>query len=174
MTTSSGAPRLERLTVWLATGLGVGLVVPAPGTIGTAVWGLPFAWLVGQLPGTGWQIVAVMVAFLIGVPLTTVANRTLGVGKDHQAIVWDEIASLPVVFLLAPMASWRIALVGFCLHRLLDITKPPPARQLERLPEGWGIMADDMMAAIYACALMGAMVWLDERTGWLILATSQG
>jgi phosphatidylglycerophosphatase A len=46
--------------------------------------------------------------------------------------------------------GWQLALAGFMLHRLLDITKPPPARQLERLPQGLGIMADDFAAAVYA------------------------
>jgi len=117
---------------------------------------------------------AIVAAVAIGVPLTTVANRTLGVEKDHQAIVWDEVACLPVVYLLVRMANWRVALLGFCLYRLLDITKPPPARQLERLPRGWGIMADDLMAAAYACALLVAIVWIDDRSGWHLLSASEG
>ena len=67
----------------------------------------------------------------------TAAGRALGGKKDNQAIVWDEIVTVPVVFLLVPLTNWKIALAGFVLHRLFDITKPPPARQLERLPEAW-------------------------------------
>jgi phosphatidylglycerophosphatase A len=142
--------------------------------VATAAWGLPLAWLVGQLPGFGWQLLAIGVAVLVGVPLATKANRTLGVEKDHQAIVWDEIASLPMVFLLVPMANWRIAAAGFALHRLFDITKPPPVRQLEQLPEGWGVMADDVMAAIYACLALWGLAWLDLRAGWVLLLHSAG
>jgi phosphatidylglycerophosphatase A len=168
------APRLRSLAVWLATCFGLGLVSPAPGTLGTAVGGLPMAWAIGQLPAAGWQYLAIAVLFLVGIPLTTRANRALGVEKDHQAIVWDEIASMPVVFLLVPLTNWRIAALGFALHRLFDISKPPPARQLERLPEGWGVMADDTMAAIYACVGLWALAWLDARSGWMLLSGSAG
>ena len=159
---------------WLATGLGIGLIAPAPGTIGTALWGLPFAWLVGQLPGIGWQILVIAVAIAVGIPLTTAANRALGVEKDNQAIIWDEIATLPIVFLFVPLTNWRVAVVGFALHRFFDILKPPPAAQLERLPEGFGVMADDMMAAIYACAVMLGLAWLDQRAGWMLLSPHAG
>jgi hypothetical protein len=57
-----------RLAVCLATGLGVGLVLPAPGTFGTAIWGLPLTWLIGQLPGIQWQIAAILAAILLGSP----------------------------------------------------------------------------------------------------------
>jgi phosphatidylglycerophosphatase A len=165
-------PVRQRFAVWVATGFGVGLFVPAPGTVGTALWGLPVAFLFSFLPGSGWQIAGVVAMFLIGVPLTTVANRALGAEKDHQSIVWDEIASMPIVFLLVPMSNWRVAVAGFLLHRLFDITKPPPAAQLERLPSGWGIMADDLMAAIYAGIALWGVALLDERLGWMFLSIS--
>ena len=60
----------------------------------------------------------------------------------------------------------RSPLAGFLLHRLFDITKPPPARQLERLPDGLGVMADDVMASVYAClALAGTGV--ARSSGWV-------
>jgi phosphatidylglycerophosphatase A len=135
---------------------------------------MPWAWAVGQLPGIGWQLLAVLVVVLVGIPLATAANRALGIAKDHQAIVWDEIAAMPIVFLLVPLANWKVALAGFALFRFFDILKPPPARQLERLPEGLGIMADDLMAAIYACAVLGLLAWLDTRASWLLLAAIRG
>src|SRR4051812_11362211 len=163
-----------RISVWMATGLGVGLVAPAPGTFGAAIWGLPLAWVIGQLPGIGWQIIAILVANLVGIPVATMAGRVLGGRKDNQAIIWDEIATVPVVFLLVPLTNWRVAVAGFIAHRLCDITKPPPARQLERLPEGLGVMADDWMAAIYACLLMGAVAWGLRTAGWTILSVAIG
>jgi phosphatidylglycerophosphatase A len=164
----------QRIAVFLMTGFGVCRIVAAPGTIGTALFGVPFAWAVGQLPGIGWQVVAIALAFLVGVPLATAANRALGAEKDHQAIVWDEIASMPVVFLLVPMINWRAALAGFVLHRIFDISKIPPAAQLERLPEGLGVMADDLMAAIYAGASLALLNWLDGWAGWGVLAAIGG
>jgi phosphatidylglycerophosphatase A len=73
------------------------------------------------------------------------------------------------VFLFAPLTNWRIAAAGFVLHRLMDILKPPPARQLERLPEGLGVMADDWMASVYAAAIMVGLVWLDRTYRWNLL-----
>ena len=148
-----------RIATWLATGLGVGLVFPAPGTCGAALWGIPLAWAIAQLPGTAWQIAAIVATNLIGIPLATAAGKALGGKKDNQAIIWDEIATVPIVFLLFPLTNWKVALAGFAAHRLFDITKPPPARQLERLPEGLGVMADDWIAGIYGCLLMGALAW---------------
>jgi phosphatidylglycerophosphatase A len=162
----------DRLAAGLATGLGLGLVMPAPGSIGSLVWGLPLAWGIGHLPGLGWQLATIVLLNLIGIPLTTLAGRALGGKKDNQAIIWDEIATVPVVFLFVPITNWRIALAGFAAHRLLDITKPPPARHLERLPEGLGVMADDWIAAVYACALFVALVWLDAAAGWNLFQAS--
>src|SRR5215204_1593177 len=135
-----------RIAVWMATGFGLGLVAPAPGTFGAAIWGLPLAWAIGQLPGIGWQVCAIILTNLVGIPLATAAGYALGGKKDNQAIIWDEIATVPVVFLLVPLANWKVAVAGFFAHRLCDITKPPPAQQLERLPDGLGVMADDWIA----------------------------
>jgi len=134
--------------VWLATGGWIGFVPRAPGTFGTLL-GIPLAWGLGQLP-LGLNIAAVVAICLLGVPVCSAAVRRLGGPKDPGCIVLDEIASLPIALLGIGLASWQIALAGFLLHRLFDITKPPPARQLESLPAGLGIMADDWAAGAYA------------------------
>jgi phosphatidylglycerophosphatase A len=136
-------------SVWLATGLGVGLFAPAPGTFGAAIGSL-VAWGVSYLPGFPAQLAAVVALNLVGIPICTAAGRSLGGKKDNQAIILDEIASMPILFLFVPLTHWKIALAGFVLHRLFDITKPPPARQVEALPDGLGVMADDAIAGIYA------------------------
>ena len=164
----------DRVATWVATGFGVGLVVPAPGTIGTAIWGLPLAWAVGQLPGIGWQIGAIVIAITVGIPMATAAGKGLGGEKDDQSIIWDEIATTPIVFLLVPLTNWKIAVAGFVAHRLFDITKPPPARQLEHLPEGLGVMADDWIAGIYGCLLICAFDWGVRSAGWTILSVAVG
>lgn len=134
----------------LATGLGAGLAPVSPGTIG-ALWGLPLAWAIGQLPSPWIRLATIMLTGVASVPICTAAARRMGGLKDPGAIVLDEITSLPITFLLVPLEGWTVAAVGFALHRAFDIAKPPPARQLEALPEGWGIMADDWMAAAYSC-----------------------
>jgi phosphatidylglycerophosphatase A len=140
-------------SVWLATGLGVGLVAPAPGTFGAAIGSL-LAWGISYLPGLPAQVAAIVVLLLVGIPICTAAGHALGGKKDNQAIIWDEIASLPLVFLFVPLTNWKTAIAGFALHRLFDITKPPPARQLESLPDGLGVMADDVIAALYAATAL--------------------
>lgn len=143
------APSPWSLSVLLATGLGVGLFAPAPGTFGAAIGSL-LAWGISYLPGRPWQFAVIAALLAVGIPICTAAGRALGGKKDNQAIIYDEITTVPLVFLFVPLTSWKFALAGFALHRLFDITKPPPARQVEQLPDGLGVMADDVIAALYA------------------------
>ena len=142
-------PKSQRTAaVWLATGLGLGFSPIMPGTVGT-LWGLPLAWgLATYFPAWGQAtITAILVS--VGVPLCARAARDLGGKKDPGSIVWDEIASFPIVYWGHAVTPWSLGL-GYLLHRVFDISKPPPTRRLERLPGGWGIMADDVMAAVFA------------------------
>jgi len=144
---------MDKISVWVATGLGVGLVSPAPGTVG-GLWGLPLAWVVGQLPTTEARVVVIALIGLVSVAICSRAARALGGGKDPQVIVLDEIVALPIVYLGVGEVSGSTWLIGWALFRLFDITKPPPARQVEHLPGGWGIMADDFVAAGFACVVL--------------------
>ena len=151
--------------VILATGIWLGRIPWAPGTLGTLL-GLPLAWSISFIPAVWLQVIVIGVICLAGIPICTIAARQLGGLKDPGCIVLDEIASLPITFFLVPreilQRPW-VLIVGFALHRLFDITKPPPARQLERLPTGLGIMADDWAAGVYSCLALHAILW----TGWL-------
>jgi phosphatidylglycerophosphatase A len=148
--------------VWLASGLGVGLIPFAPGTFGS-LWGLALAYGLSQLPAIA-AVPVWCVVCLIGVPICSAAAAELG-KKDPGAVVWDEIAALPLTFLFIDLArpltelAWTLA-AGFVLFRLFDVVKPPPANWLERLPRGQGIMADDLAAGAYACLGMHLLVWL--------------
>lgn len=144
--------------VWLATGLGLGWSPAMPGTVG-ALWGLPLAWAIGQAPAVWLQVVCIAAICAAGVPLCTRAAALLGGKKDPSCIVFDEVASLPIVFFLAPVDRPLVLLAGFVLHRLFDIAKPPPTRRLERLPNGLGIMADDWMAGVFANLALHALLW---------------
>ena len=145
--------------------MGVSLDTPAPGTVG-AIWGVPLWLAIVQLPSYGWQLGAIAALVLVGGPLCTRAASDLvrlGLAedaKDPQAITWDEFTTVPIVYAFAPgscyCATWLA--VGFALHRLFDITKPWPCRRLERLPAGWGVMADDVAAAGYA-GVAYALLW---------------
>ncbi|HEX4150406.1 MAG TPA: phosphatidylglycerophosphatase A [Pirellulales bacterium] len=144
--------------IWLATGFWVGFIPWAPGTFGTLL-GLPLAWGLAQL-GPAPMAAATAAICLAGIPICTRAAKNLGGTKDPGCIVLDEIASVPITFFLIDDWSWPSVVAGFVLHRLFDITKPPPARQLERLPGGLGIMADDWMAGLYSNLALRLVLWL--------------
>ena len=146
--------------VCLATGFGVGRVPRAPGTVGAAIWGLPLAYGLAELAWFA-QVSVIVLMALVGIPICTMATRALGRGKDPGVIVLDEIVSMPMTFLLVPMNNIATLLLGFAFNRLFDITKPPPARQLEHLPDGLGVMSDDWSAGVYSCALMHLLLWLN-------------
>ena len=144
---------------FLATGAGFGLSPIAPGTIG-ALWGLPLTWAIWLVPGWGLRIAIIVALNLIGIPLCRDAAQRIG-KKDPGAVVWDEIATVPIAFLFVSSTSlngYLLAAVGFALHRLFDISKMWPAKQLEMLPDGLGIMADDWAAGIYACVALHLIV----------------
>jgi len=151
-------PFRQGVFVFLATGTWLGLVPLAPGTVG-ALWGLPLAWGVGKLPEL-WQQIAIIVALAaVGIPLCTEAARRMGGLKDPGSIVFDEIASLPMTFFMINMDRASVVVAGFALHRLFDITKPPPARGFERFPAGLGIMADDWIAGLYSNLALRLLLW---------------
>lgn len=100
-----------------------------------------------------WVAAALVVA--IGIPICGRAAIDLG-RKDPGPVVWDEFATVPLVFLFVPFAWPWIAVIGFVLHRVFDIAKPWPCNRLETLPGGLGIVADDVVAAFYA----GISLWV--------------
>jgi phosphatidylglycerophosphatase A len=87
---------------------------------------------------------------LIGIPAATQVARGAG-AKDPQVVVIDEVAGQLVALIAVPLA-WRSFLAAFILFRAFDIVKPPPVRQLEAIPEGAGIVLDDVAAGLYALA----------------------
>jgi phosphatidylglycerophosphatase A len=95
---------------------------------------------------------AAVVVTLIGIPAATQVARAAGL-KDPQFVVIDEVAGQLVALIAVPLA-WKTFLAGLILFRVFDILKPPPVRWLERLPEGTGIVVDDLGAGLYALALM--------------------
>jgi phosphatidylglycerophosphatase A len=148
----------------------LGRIPFAPGTFGAAA-GLVVSLALARsgLPLAA-EVAAIVALNVVGIPLCTAAARRLGRGSDPGAIVYDEMASLPLGLLAVPAAArseWpeAAAMLGaaFVLHRLFDITKPFPCRQLERLPAGLGIMADDWGAAAWMAVALTAGRWC----GWL-------
>jgi len=170
------SPRPERTTwAWLVgTFCGIGQLKPGPGTWGSVAatliwiflfnfhvfhWGHHFVVFAPRFFPLWPTLILALLATLIGIPAATIVARE-SVRKDPQNVVIDEVAGQWLT-LAAAAPDWRHALAGLALFRLFDITKPWPARQLERLPAGWGIMLDDLAAGLYA-----AIVLLILRHWW--------
>ncbi|MEM0954554.1 MAG: thiamine-phosphate kinase [Pseudomonadota bacterium] len=141
---------------FLAFGFGSGLSPKAPGTAGTLV-AIPLYLLMTQTGLTGYTLL-LLASIALGVYLCEKASRDYGV-HDHPGIVWDEFAGFWVTMWAVP-PSWQAVLAGFLLFRLLDIAKPWPIRALDKnVKGGFGIMVDDLVAGVFACALMHLGFW---------------
>jgi phosphatidylglycerophosphatase A len=152
---------IETLTIWIATGFGLGHLPWAPGTFGSLL-GLPLAWWI--LGRTRWVQLWVSASLLvIGVPICHVASTALG-GGDVQSIVADEFLAFPVAVLGLAALRWPWAMAGvFVIYRFFDITKPPPITQMESLGGGLGIVLDDTGAALYTWLVMTTCLLLWRR-----------
>jgi len=168
--------RAPRLTWWLATGFGSGYLRPAPGTWGTLAGLAAWLLLVGTVrrsaggPATGILLAAPLVLTLVAVWASERVVRETGL-KDPSFIVIDEWAGVwfaltPLLFTATPRPeSWllmaaRLA-APFLLFRLFDIWKPGPVDAAQRLPGGWGVVLDDVLAGLLA----GLLTWPLDR--WL-------
>jgi phosphatidylglycerophosphatase A len=144
-----------RWASWAATFFGVGRMRPGPGS-----WGSGFAallwWVVAHWVSPLSQTMVLggmaVLAVAVGIPAATRVAAADG-SKDPQFVVIDEVAGQWITLLAVPL-SWKTLLAGFILFRGFDITKPPPVRQLEKLPAGFGIVLDDVAAGGYALVVM--------------------
>lgn len=153
--------QLSKWQHFLALGFGSGLAPKAPGTFGTLV-ALPLVWLL-SLAGTGWFVAFLIVGTLLGIYVCGKAAADVG-EHDHGAIVWDEIIGFTLTMLLVPISLTSL-LLGFALFRFFDIVKPWPIRWFDqRVHGGFGIMLDDLLAALPALLILHSLVHL----GWLV------
>lgn len=149
----------DGLSAWhpaaiLSTWGGSGLLPGAPGTWGSLCT-LPFAWFIGLYWGTAGLLVATLIAFAAGLWASGVF-LTHSTSKDPGSIVIDETAGQFLALAFVPVEIWWYA-AGFILFRLADILKPWPASWADRsLPGAWGVMADDILAAVYAVLVLYA------------------
>jgi phosphatidylglycerophosphatase A len=144
---SGSRPWGEAIALPLATLFGAGRSPVVPGTIGTLA-ALPIAVLSWRFLPVWGHVAATVALAGAGLWASGVAARAFGV-KDPGPVVIDEAAGLMVTLAGIPF-GWTAGALAFLLFRAMDVLKPPPARRLERLPGGWGIMLDDLAAGVYA------------------------
>lgn len=135
----------------IATFFGSGFFPIAPGTVASGLTALLYFLALARLP---WPVQGLIIAvvFFAGAPAATWYARELN-RKDPGRIVIDETCGQLIALFLIPPAIKPVVL-GFVLFRILDILKPYPIKKLEALPEGWGIMADDVGAGLAAAILL--------------------
>jgi phosphatidylglycerophosphatase A len=150
--TNEPAPRWATL---VATFFGIGRLRPAPGSWASLATVLLWWLLASYLsPAVRIPVVLLLIVFVvaIGIPAATLEERGFG-RKDPNHIVIDEVAGQLVTLIACPLV-WQALLAGFILFRVFDVLKPPPVRSLERLPEGTGIVVDDLGAGVYALIVL--------------------
>lgn len=157
----------NRIALWLAQGLGVGRIPFAPGTFGS---GLGFLWFLLIIAPGNFALfgVAVLLSFFVSVLCAETAEKILN-QHDPNSIVIDEIVAIPICFMGwmavdptidGPMwflteGRWKITLGILFAFRVFDIWKPWPVRQSQKLPGGWGVSVDDILAAVYVAVISG-------------------
>lgn len=152
MTLTDKAPRWATI---VATCFGIGRLRPGPGTWASLATALLWWLLAARIAPLHLPWVAIALAVLVvavGIPAATRAARAAAI-QDPQFVVIDEVAGQLIALIAVPLA-WKSLLAGFILFRGFDILKPPPVRQLERLPEGSGIVLDDVAAGLYALVVL--------------------
>lgn len=152
---------MRRLALLVSTCGYVGYIPIAPGTFGSAA-GLAVLCLVRLSGSPSVELAAIGALFAAGVWSGSLAERHYG-REDPGYVVVDEVVGMLITLFLVPMTVLNV-LVAFLIFRVLDIVKPFPARRLEHLHGGLGIMADDAIVGVYGNAIMWGLIWL--APGW--------
>lgn len=146
---------MMRLHKLIATFFGIGYVGKGGGTVAAAA--LCIIWIVipaGDLTNH-WQIFITALVCVAGVWSGNAVDAIWG--KDSSKVVIDEVAGMMITLLFLPITLKYVA-TGLVLFRFFDISKPLFIRKMELLPKGWGVMADDVLAGIYAHILLAIIV----------------
>ena len=155
---------MKRFCVFVASGFGLGLIAPvAPGTVGS-IPGVALAYAMALLPA--WlQIPICLGLTLLAIPICGVAEKALGI-KDDGRITADEWMLYPIALIGIPLYElpWWMMIVFFCVVRIVDIIKPPPARGLQSIPGGRGVVIDDFIANLYSLAINWTLVYVWLRS----------
>ena len=155
---------MKKFCVFVASGFGLGLIAPvAPGTVGS-IPGVALAYATTLLPA--WlQIPICLGLTLLAIPICDVAEKAFGI-KDDGRITADEWMLYPIALIWIPLHElpWWMMIVFFCVVRIVDIVKPPPARGLQSILGGRGIVIDDFIANLYSLAINWTLVYVWLRS----------
>ena len=148
---------MKFLSKSISTFFGIGFIPFAPGTLTSIVTVLLYKYYLYKLSWPVYALILILL-FFIGVYASTDYSTALN-KKDPRKIVIDEaLGQLLVLFRMSD--AWFPVLSCFVLFRVFDIAKPFPIRKIEKLPTGWGIMLDDVMAAVYAGVIVNLYLLL--------------
>jgi phosphatidylglycerophosphatase A len=146
---------MKHFCFWIATFLGIGKLPLAPGTWASLA-AAPLFYPLIDFPEV--QGCVLIVVFFLGVFTCTQYAKDLGVVDPSSAVI-DEVLGMGVAMMAIPK-QWQFVVMAIVLFRVFDIWKPYPIRQMEKLPGGWGIMTDDLVAGIYARIWLQIGMWV--------------
>jgi phosphatidylglycerophosphatase A len=145
--------------IWrvIASFFGLGFFPVAPGTLASLAVVLLYKWLLHPLP-LPYLLVLLFLLLVLGVPAADAYSSELKKTDPRRVVVDEAVGQFLVLVSVSP--DWSLLIIGFLLFRFFDIVKPFPIRKLEGLPGGWGIMADDVAAALLAKLLLHIFIYL--------------
>ena len=143
----------------IASAGGLGFIPLAPGTAAAAATAFAiWLWAVQSM-----GLLTVVAVIVTGLGVAACGRYEQDVGKDPQSAVIDEVAGMLVSVLWLPTPlTGTLVIVAFVLFRVFDIAKPPPVNLAEHLPSGWGVMADDLVAGLYANIIVRVLIWWER------------
>jgi phosphatidylglycerophosphatase A len=137
--------------IYIASVAGIGYIKKGGGTVAAiafcAIWYL----LPASYVSSYWQVIVTVLICAIGTWSSSKVDSIWG--KDSSKVVVDEVAGMAITLLYAPHDIYFL-LLGLLLFRIFDIAKPLGIKRLEKLPKGWGVMADDVLAGFYSFILL--------------------
>ena len=140
----------------IASVLGIGYIGKGGGTVAALFYCIIWLLLPVGFSSTAWQVIVTFLLIAIGIWSGNVVDENWG--KDSSKVVIDEVAGMAITLLYAPQNIWY-AVAGLIAFRFFDILKPLGIKKLEKWPKGWGVMADDVLAGIYAFIVIQLLLW---------------
>ncbi|MEO6549699.1 MAG: phosphatidylglycerophosphatase A [Ferruginibacter sp.] len=134
---------------------GIGYIRKGGGTVAAMVFCIIWFFLPAGYEKGSWQVVITLLIIAVGIWSSNIVDSAWG--TDSNKVVIDEVAGMAIALLYVPQKVEYI-LISLVAFRFFDIVKPLGIRNLESLPKGWGVMADDVLAGLYALVII--QLWL--------------